>query len=304
MLDPVKQKYFPTELCENLAQNYQGFYRSVLHKPKTFFFHFAKEDCRPASSAVEEDFIFSVHTKSLAEVFPQSSHPADTVVHLEWICIPKEVVAAMKMKLESGSELEVEDVKKSLEFSSTPQPLYELPVNRLLFEEIKNHALFANFVIRSQDQSGKLPLCRSFSSREDLSMYHETKFVQKETVRGAACSISGHSDRDDSDKDVNDDIIISGSTVELKVSSREAHKWQLLACMEKLAAELAIKAVRSKMIFSQIIIYGMLVDCRSGDTDVGKLNMDFLSNESTLIWCRESVGFNECLLKVKNILEN
>ena len=53
-----------------------------------------------------------------------------------------------------------------------------------------------------------------------------------------------------------------------------------------------------------LTIYGMLVDCRSGDTDVGKLNMDFLSNESTLIWCRESVGFNECLLKVKNILEN
>ena len=43
MPDPVKQKYFPTELCENLAQNYEGFYRSVLHKPKTVFFHFAKE---------------------------------------------------------------------------------------------------------------------------------------------------------------------------------------------------------------------------------------------------------------------
>ena len=132
-------------------------------------------------------------------------------------------------------------------------------------------------------------------------MYHETKFVQKETVSGAACSISGHSDRDDSNKDDND--VISGSTVELKVSSQEARKWQLLACMEKLAAELAIKAVRSKKIFSQIIIYVMLVDCRSGDTDVRKLKMDF-SNESTLTWCRESVGFNECLLKVKNILEN
>ena len=150
--------------------------------------------------------------------------------------------------------------------------------------------LFADFVIRSQDQSPKLPLCRSFSSREDLSMYHVTKFVQKETVNGAACSIIDHSDGDDSDKDDNDDIVISGSTVELKVSPREAHKWQLLACMEKLSAELALKAVRSKNIFSQIIIYGMLVDCKSGDTEVGKLTMDFLSHESTLTWCRESVG--------------
>ena len=63
-----------------------------------------------------------MHTKSLAEVFQRSSHPGVIVVHLEWICILKEVVATMKKKLESGSELEVEDVKKSLEFSSTPQP--------------------------------------------------------------------------------------------------------------------------------------------------------------------------------------
>ena len=54
--------------------------------------------------------------------------------------------------------------------------------------------------------------------------------------------------------------------MELKVSSREAHKVQLALTV---------------------------------DTDVGKLEMDFLSNVSTLTWCRESVGFNECLLKVK-----
>ena len=126
-------------------------------------------------------------------------------------------------------------------------------------------------MIRSQDQVGKLPLCCLFSWREDLSMYHETEFVQKETVSGAACSTVVNSDRDDSDKDDNDDIVISGSTVELKVSSREAHKVQLALTV---------------------------------DTEVGKLEMDFLSNVSTLTWCRESVGFNECLLKVKNILEN
>ena len=108
------------------------------------------------------------------------------------------MVAALKKNLESGAELEVEDVKKKLEVSSTPQPLNELQVNRLLFEGIKNHVLFANFVIRSQERSQKLPLCRSFSSIEDLSMYHVTKFVQKETGSGAAYSISDHSDGDDS----------------------------------------------------------------------------------------------------------
>ena len=55
--------------------------------------------------------------------------------------------------------------------------------------------------------------------------------MQKETVSGAACSIRDHSDGDDGDMDDNDDVI-SGSTVELKVSPWEAQKWQLLACME------------------------------------------------------------------------
>ena len=76
------------------------------------------------------------------------------------------------------------------------------------------------------------------------------------------------------------------------------------SCMHgKLAAELALKAVRTKKIFSHIIIYGMLVNSKRGDTSVGKLTMDFLSHESTLTWCRETVAFNECLLKVKTILE-
>ena len=45
----------------------------------------------------------------------------------------------------------------------------------------------------------------------------------------------------------------------------------------------------------------MLVDCRSGDTDVGMLKMDFLSNESTLTWwCREPVGFNELVNQIGN----
>ena len=100
------------------------------------------------------------------------------------------------------------------------------------------------------------------------------------------------------------DIVI-GATAELKVSPQKSHhKFQLIACMEKLSAELALKAVKAEKIFSQIIIYGMLVDCQNGDTIVGKLTMDFISHRSTLIWSRESVGFNECLLKVRKILEN
>ena len=59
--------------------------------------------------------------------------------------------------------------------------------------------LFANFLVRSQDRSGKLPLCRSFSWRREGAGSGDYRL--------------------------------------------EAHKWQLTACMEKLAAELALKAV-------------------------------------------------------------
>ena len=111
--------------------------------------------------------------------------------------------------------------------------------------------------------------------------------MQNGLVSGAV--MSGHSDGDD-DRDDNDDIVIV-ATAELKVSPQESHKFQLIACMEKLSAELALKAVKAEKIFSQIIIYGMLVDCQKGDTIVGKLTMDFISHR-TLIWSRESVGFN------------
>ena len=202
----------------------------------------------------------------------------------------------LKKKFASG-KLEEEDFCEL----SMRTPLNELQVNTLLFDEIKNSALFKTFVITTQEQSGKLPLCRSFSSREALSMHHQTKFVQNGLVSGAV--MSGRSDGDD-DRDDNDDIVI-GATAELKVAPQKAHhKFQLIACMEKLSAELALKAVKAEKIFSQIIIYGMLVDCQKGDTIVGKLTMDFISHRSTLIWSREAVGFNECLLKVRKILEN
>ena len=171
LMEMVKQTYSPTELCENLAhQTYEGSYKVQLQLPKTFFFHFAKEGCRPATKAVPNDFFgFSEKDTSLAEVLPgHSEQDISMVVSFGWICIPENVLVELKKKFESGL-LGNEDF---CELSSTRAPLNALQVNNLLFDEIKNSELFNNFVMTTQDQRGKLPLCRSFSSREDLSMHH------------------------------------------------------------------------------------------------------------------------------------
>ena len=82
LMEMVKQTYRPTELCENLAhQTYEGSFNVQLQLPKTFFFHFAKEGCRPATKAVPKDFFgFSEKDTSLAEVLPGLSEQAIAMV--------------------------------------------------------------------------------------------------------------------------------------------------------------------------------------------------------------------------------
>ena len=47
----------------------------------------------------------------------------------------------------------------------------------------------------------------------------------------------------------------------------------------------------------------MLVETTNGDTKIGRMTMNFLAQDSTLTWGQEVLSFNECLLKVRKILD-
>ena len=161
----------------------------------------------------------------------------------------------------------------------------ELAVNKFVVNELQNNKLFSDFEIQSQGTGSvakEEQFCQSSSSREDLLLYHQTRHVHHEGVTGAVISTPSfnHDDKDD------DDIIVEGSAGEFKTGSVLSHRPQLIASMEKVAAELACKAADGGQIF-KIVIYGLLDDIRTGDTTVGKLIMNFLEAKSTITWSRD-----------------
>ena len=65
---------------------------------------------------------------------------------------------------------------------STHVKVPELAVNKFVVNELQRNKLFSDFVIESQgtDSAAKdQQLCRSSSSREDLLLYHRTRYVHR-----------------------------------------------------------------------------------------------------------------------------
>lgn len=78
------------------------------------------------------------------------------------------------------------------------------------------------------------------------------------------------------------------------VGKVQSDRKQLLANMEKMAGELALKAAQTGHLFVKIEIYGLLVDT-AGNVLLGKLIMDFLKLTSKLYWSTDQIRFNDCL---------
>ena len=189
----------------------------------------------------------------------------------------------------------------------------ELELNMCVVNQVKQRKLFrSGFTVLDQSKgSPRLPICQSSTSKVDITIFHNTKFVHDETVSGAALQqASGDEEQEEEEEEEEqlgeeeDDMhhyVLRGSAGELKLESEDKHKAQLILNMEKVAAELALNAVNKGKIFLKAIIYGFLIDKR-GSTTVGKVDMDFVKKSSTLRWSNEQHDFNECLYRLHNVL--
>ena len=309
-LEQSKYEYTPRELCRKLDASRQGGkYKIYQTFPPIFFFSFAKKELKPATSVKMNDFPIHEEEISLEKILP-SPHESSVVVavHINWIGLPCDKVSKLRdlhAKAEFG-EAEVrtvlDDVLSCCDVS-THVKVPELAVNKFVVNELQKNKLFSDFVIESQGIGSvdkEEQLCRSSSSREDLLLYHRTRYVHHEGVTGAVFS-SPSLNQDDNFADDDDDIIVEGSAGEFIVRN---HRPQLIASMEKVAAELACRAARGGKIFSRIVIYGLLVDITTGDTTVGKLIMNFLEAKSTITWSRNSIQLNECLWRLRQVLSS
>lgn len=166
-------------------------------------------------------------TQALDQVLGPRHSAVQTVVYFKWACGPEEKMEAIDRKLEEAQSarldtitIAVDDVQKMREASMSGK-LNELQITTFIFEGIKSSQLFDNFIIRSQNQDLKLQVCRSYSSREDLSMYHKDKFVQKEMGHAATFV------RVDNDEDEDDGYNIYGSATEVKPNHLQCHSLSL-----------------------------------------------------------------------------
>ena len=110
----------------------------------------------------------------------------------------------------------------------------------------------------------------------------------------------------DETSDESDDTCLYGAAGEFKPANRTvaqelADKKQLMANMEMVAGELALRACRMGKIFNKIIIYGVLVDTE-GQAHGAKLNMDFLTTTAQLEWNTRSTHFNTILESLCSVL--
>ena len=250
------------------------------------------------------DLLAKAENDCFGEVRPESV----VAVHINWIGLPWDKVSKLRelrdllAKAENDCFGEVitvlDDVLSCCDVSKLVN-VPELAVNKFMVNELQHHELFSDFVIKSQGTDSvakEEQLCRSSSSMEDLLLYHSTRYVHNEEgVTGAVISTPSfnHDDKDD------DDIIVEGSA-----DSVRNHRPQLIASMEKVAAELAYKAAKSGNIFSKIVIYGLLVDITTGNTTVGKLIMNFLEAKSTITWSRDTLHLNACLWRLRQVLSS
>ena len=130
----------------------------------------------------------------------------------------------------------------------------------------------------------EVPHCtRVYSSQPDLAIYSLKHCV------GAIVQDSITSD------DANDTDISSGGTVEAKNSIDNYNDvlCQLIGNMEKLSGDLAYYHLNNGKLFTQIVIYGLMINYNKRECTAHRLTMDFSAKVSTFLTGEEPISLQE-----------
>ena len=144
--------------------------------------------------------------------------------------------------------------------------------------------------------NSRLHVTPSSSSREAFAVYHKTNFIKSGTVRGATVFFEALVDED------TNELYLQGAVGEMKEVGRSelqeiTDKQQLIANMEKVAGELALKAAKQEKLFSKIEMFSVLVDT-AGKGFIGKLHLNFLERTANMCWSDQKLEFNDCISRI------
>ena len=290
---------------------YKGKFHLILkvQDKAVYFFCFEKSEMKRASSARNPDFSlpFVRNDGLFCETSNTSFDISLDVTVVAWTpsqfdSITRESSEKLQNALSTGdSNLEeiktlaketIESMKK-LKSRKCDVKIPELLITSCLENQLKQILEPHSFIVSRV--SGNNEYLRAASLKEDLRIYHETKFLQRGELRATSITVSDpDSDSDVVDSDSDTDIVV-GCAIELKPAGDIFIQTQpqLLRNMECVASDLAYMAVKEGKVFDKIVIYGGIIVASDSKVQPSVLMMDFVKNESSFTYGKHLLTVND-----------
>ena len=277
----------------------EGHFKLVHVQPQIVCFVLARRDVVGASKATR-DFLGTHNWVECVLCCPHDPPAGPPLMHFDFWLIPDSVMKEVQHTATTATTSTELAQRLVMECVKNP-PLGELAINRFIVWQLQR--VLGNKGLKVSCLTSDLFVTCSSSSRVDLAIFHETNFIVEKNLHGVAIH---QPDEKSDESDDSDDTCLYGAAGELKLADRTAAqelaaKKQLMANMEMVAGELALRACRMEKIFNKIIIYGVLVDTE-GQAHGAKLNMDFLTTTAQLEWNTKSTHFNTILASLCSVL--
>ena len=265
----------------------------VCIEPRIFFFVFERRDITAASKALRSFVRKERLVVRIDEILSCPSDHTSTLVtiHFQFAIIPCNVLNRVQSILANQSDRALPLLEEAIK----NPPLGELAINKYVVSQLQS--ALASKGLEVVVMKNSLHVSRSSTSREDIAIYHKSKYVTKERICGGVFQQLHEQEEEEQENYDNWLRGAAGEPVGRSISQEGNDKKQLLSNMEKVAGELALKAGQNGKVFSSIEMYGFLFDAE-GDTLVAKLVMNFVEVKSELYWSEEKIGFNNCMQRL------
>ena len=332
----AKTQEYTLEMLSHIPElsevKHKGTFQQILLLPDkaVFFFSFERDQMKPASKATRDDFLCPF--KSEIEVFPQvgldyidisihisvfrvaqpeatsildttiadSRNVCDKLATLSSnISCPEELVKEMKALAHNTVENVTKLKGKLCEMVAIP----EILITSCLAEELKKY-LDSSFIVSCEgggSSGGQRLFSPAATSKEDLRIYNE-KFIWNGRIQGASIILKDF----DYDKDEDEDNLLAGCAFEVKLSvgNFERVRPQLVRNMERVATDLAFMAVTDKVeIFSEIVIYGGIIEVSESRVQPSILTMDFVKGTTCFRYQNKTLTIKDFFNSVIHLLQ-
>ena len=327
-LRPLKKQYTFADLCEELEPPDipMGEYRMIRSHPQVYMYIFSVTE--QASKAKLTDFTIQQSTVANKLILPELA--MDVSIHVKLFDLSdqrmftRECVVGLigSVRKFLHNEVTADEFKQEadmyipvLEIASDGKgpKQSEVAINNTFIDNLRKSVFLPNEFHLEAFSTGMTSRCvtKYGTSRQDVIIYHKTKYINKGMAAGAILSaVSSEQEYEsedtptiESDVECNQEHGFVGSAFEMKLSV-EDNLGQLAANMLRLAGQLCEKYIREErrpMLLKEIKIYGALIEIRTSSAKPACLHMCF-NKKSELLFGQEMMPIAECMYCIQKVL--